>query len=869
MQMLRNSLKLMSAGLIAFALFGCDVNDNNGGTSLPSVTGPADSTLPGSTSKLLTSLNFGTNILDTLTAGGVDWYRIRVQKDSVYRVSGIGAFNAATSTNTDTKITILSSSSVSELASNDDIGTSSDPSVAFKAPDTGYVRIKIEGGKATSAGVYQLRVVQLDRWEPDDSLKAAIPLTTDSVFTRHTLPGGDVDWSVMRTIPGQSYEVFCTSSSPYMYFYDSKGNTLSKASISGYTGMAYSVVAIDTLTWVKINAYSSTSSTVSYGLAAIKGAVDAYEPDDAFAKATLLPTDSTVQKHLMNSIDEDAFKLNVQAGKVYKISILSSISLDGNVYEDDTTYNSSLSSWYVSSSSYTPSVFTIEPTYTGVFYFSLDPYSTSSSPGSYTIAATTVKGDSLEPDNGISKAVAVTVGASAIQRTLTTSDVDWFKFTADSGKFYTVSYPTNFLSSVATSFLTADSAYVPSSLTSLSSYTGGTFACIKSGTYYFRVSSSYSGTYSVSLASTTVVPSWYFGPDAYEPDNKLSTASILKADSSVAKHNIVYGDEDWTKIAVDSGKTYVFNVKNTGSYTCYFYLYSADSAVITSSTTAYYGETMSSTYTARRSTDVYVRLTSSSSSATSYQLSVQPVPTDTFESDNGLSTAKTLPADGTVQSRILFGTEDWIKVHLDSAKSYQIRMENRGTSASFYNEIYSPDSAMILSYTSVSTGGTNIRTYKPSKATDIYVRVYNSYLSTYVTPYTILVRPEPTDTFETDNGLSSAKPIVANETAQYHLMSGTDQDWVSIQIDSGFTYTVSAKSISGDYLSLYVYTADSAAVGSTTYSTAPSVTAIGRRKTTYFAKVTSYYTSVTTPFGYEINVKAVAPVALVVPSLNP
>jgi len=858
MHMLRTTLKLMSAGLIAVALFGCDVNDNNGSGSSPSIIGPADSTLPGSTAKLITIT--GTSYNDTIAAGGIDWYRVKVEKDSVYRVSCVGGYISATSSYTDTKITILSSSSTAELGSNDDVGTSSDPSVTFKAPDSGYVRVKIEGGKATSAGTYQLRVLQLDRWEPDDSLKAAVALGTDSVYVRHTIAGGDVDWSVIKTTKGLSYEVYCTSSSPYMYLYDSKGYSLSGTSLS-VSGMAYTFVATDTLAYVKIAPYSSTSTSLSYGIAAYKAPADSYEPDDVFSKATLLPTDSTVQTHMTTGGDDDLFKLNVQLGKIYKVSVKAPYTMYAYGYGVDTFYTSNTQSWSLYTSTSAPSVFTIEPTETGVYYFDLSPYSSSSGRGTYTIAATETVGDSYESDDGLTKAVALTSGGATLNRYLSKNDTDWFKFTADSGKYYTVAYPTNSLSYIYTYFYTADSAMVPSAQTSLSSYTGGSFVCAKSGTYYVKVMSSYTGLYSASLTSTTTLPSWYSAPDAFEPDNKLSTASVLKADSSVAKHSMVYGDEDWTKVSVDSGKTYVFSVKNTGSYNCYFYLYSADSAVISSSTTAYYGETMSSVYTARRATDLYVRITSGSST-TNYQLSVQPAPTDTFESDNGLSTAKTLALDGVAQNRILYGSEDWIKIHLDSAGSYQIRTENLGTSTYLYNEIYSADSVVLSSYVSVGTSSSNLRTYKATKASDIYVRVYNSYLNTYVTRYTILARPEPTDTFESDNGLSTAKAINTDGVAQYHLMTSTDQDWVAFQIDSGYTYTITAKSLTSDYMSLYLYTADSAALGSYTYSSAPYVTVLGRRKTTYYAKVISYYTSITTPFGYEITVKAVAPVAV-------
>lgn len=474
-------------------------------------------------------------------------------------------------------------------------------------------------------------------------------------------------------------------------------------------------------------------------------------------------------------------------------------------------------------------------------------------------------GDAYEPDNGLTSAVGVTSGGPTISRYLSAGDADWFKFTADSGKFYTVSYPTMQPSSVGITFLTADSAVVPSAQLSLSSYSGGTFACIKSGTYYFKLASSYTGSsytgfYSVSLTSTTTVPSWYSAPDVYEPDNNLTTASTLKADSSVAKHNLTYGDEDWTKVAVDSGKTYVFSLKNTGSYSCSFYLYSSDSALI-SSNSASYSSTTTTTYTARRATSVYLRVWNSSSS-TKYELVAYPAPTDSFESDNTLGTAKTLATDGVAQKRVLFGSEDWVKIHLDSAVSYQIRTENQGTNASLYSSIFSPDSVIIGSETTTSAGYSAIRTYKPSKATDIYVRLYTLYMNTYVTPYTILVRPEPKDTFESDDGISTAKAITTDGVAQYHLMSTTDQDWVAFPIDSGYTYTVTVKSTTSDYMYLNLYTADSAAIGSYNYGATMSLTVVGRRKTTYYAKVTSYY-SVTTPFGYEINVKAVAPVALV------
>lgn len=474
-----------------------------------------------------------------------------------------------------------------------------------------------------------------------------------------------------------------------------------------------------------------------------------------------------------------------------------------------------------------------------------------------------IPGGALDSNDGVSRAAPLTVGSKWSDIQAEDGGVDWFRFQADSGKVYTLSYPSWLYGSVWTS----DSQQVsremvgdlilPIDIWNTSpSYSGQILVCRKSGIYDLRLESRSSDAYWVELQVGTALPSWYVAPDKFEPDNGLSSASVFAPDTVAAIHTLSSGDIDWTRIDLEPGRTYFVEVKNNGTGECRFSLFNADSEEIIPAISVQPRFASRYEYKVSEKASIYLRVFGDSK----YALRVWPAPLDSFESDDGISTAKTLPVDGVAQTRTLQGTDDWIKVRLGSVAPYFFRLDNPGSGGTIYMEIYGADSVKAPGGGVDSATWSNYltRSFAPQVAGDYYVRLFTAASDrSDCLPYSLSVVVQPKDIYEVNNTLSQATPIAVDGTLQTHMLTSGDPDFIRFDVDSGVRYsmTLATKEIGKDIKVTILSPESTIVCNSQTTATSTTISNTPNHRTTWYIKVESASLQ-TTPFNYEASVKA-------------
>jgi len=477
------------------------------------------------------------------------------------------------------------------------------------------------------------------------------------------------------------------------------------------------------------------------------------------------------------------------------------------------------------------------------------PYRSGMVCGQPTVQVAVLERTDIVPE-AMSSATDLVVGNPDIGKTASSITENWFRFHADSGKTYSINHTANSTNTLVTSFWNVDSAKLTESVARPSA-SRSEFVCQKSGTYFYKVTSSSILKYSTALMSTDRLPTWYSGLDEYEPDSTMRTASTISVDAAPVNHTLTRNDVDWIRFHTATGKAY--GIQLLSSQNCSLAVYSADSIQ----------QTVGDSYLGARvfipasGADFYLRVSTNSDSA-SYGVQVTTLSDDEYERDETRETAKELYTTGTTQDRTLSGTHDVIKFRVQAGKKYWARIVN--------NTTHCIEARTLLDALSSSASGSGCLwgvQYLPATAiadTFAYLQIHDKDPSES-TPYSISVVPEFVDSFESDNSLSTAKSILTDGIFQHRSIAVGDQDWISFEVDSGATYRIEATAAwDSEPINMDLFSADSAQLGDQVSSPAPTMMITGRRRTTYFIRITTPVPTSSSPnlptsFNYSINVR--------------
>ena len=845
---------ILAVCALATGLFwGCDSSSS---------TGPG-----GGTAAPLDSIALSKEVRDTMNGAPVS-YRLAVQKDSSYAVdlNLIMDFNFFQTPGYTPllRLSVLAADKDSTIVTMDGTSQNFNPEVRFTAHATGYLRVRVGGAGSEGVSPYRLRIEPMDRYEPDDIVSRAVAVAVDSTYTYRTMVDAlsDVDWIKFRTIPGSVYEMMLTDPRLQTEIVRFDKSTTLTSQKSG-DGLVLRFLALDTLTYASFR--NSSTSTIfdsdplktnfAYGVALVEKSGDAFEPDNTLKIASPLTATGGVQLRTASLKDDDYVRLAVGAGRTYKILFQPDVALLVDVLSADSLL---LNQWEIPASSSNVTKI-LEARTADAPVLRIRPKS--SMPGYYRLTLSEIASDPYEPDLQLSKAAALLEGSLG-GRYLSAGDVDWFSLAADSGKTYTISHPTSELGSVAATLWASDSTPVSGQNFRRLADASFVFVCRKSGKYFYAAtvadSSNEVRAYTIALAISTDIPAWFVVADAFEPDDNLATASKLMADSSLVSHSMLVGDVDWSRIAVDSGRTYFVEISNTGLNPLAFALFTADSVRLDTVSTVPAAKTAKRLYTARKAGALLVRV-GATDSASKYTVRIWAAPVDSSEPDNDISQARAMVVGAKALVRNLDGNPDWFQVRLDSTQRYLFdlaRQDNGGCGVQM--ALYGPDSNTVLASLSSPAAAFELAYAAPTSG-DYHLKAWASGCPDRAIPYTLLAKLDPEDVYEADNTLAGAKTIPTDSTVQTRTVSTGNDDLIRIDIDSGTTYVIEAGTgTSGERIFVGLLAADSSLTNSDNSVNSLRITTSSSRRTTYYLRIRSA-SNQPVPFPYTVSVKATAP----------
>ncbi|WP_322495786.1 M4 family metallopeptidase [Chloroflexus sp.] len=422
--------------------------------------------------------------------------------------------------------------------------------------------------------------------------------------------------------------------------------------------------------------------------------------------------------------------------------------------------------------------------------------------------------DSYEPDNGSATAKPITVNGSAQSHNFhVAGDQDWVTFNAVGGNTYIIQ--TSGLQSNADTVLALFGNNGTLLLAQNDDY-GGTFAsriswlATASGPLHVRVTHfANRGGVNTGYNLTVTSDSLSTTPDAYEPDNTLSTAKPITIGGAAQRHNFhVAGDQDWVRFSATTGSTYVVETLNLGAASdTVLELYDGSGNRLA------YNDDYGGTYASRiqwytpSAANLFVKVRHYSSAAygaaTVYDLRVTLIPSpvgDSYEPDNSLGAAKPITVNGAAQTHTfhIAGDQDWVYFDtVASSASYVIETFNLAAGNDTVLELYNSSGA-LLAYNDDYSGLASRIGFTASSAQRFFVKVrhYSSSAGHSGLRYDIRVTgvsattPDP---FEPDNTAATARAITpgtldAPNVTRHNFHVAGDQDWVRITTTAGNFY---------------------------------------------------------------------------------
>lgn len=507
------------------------------------------------------------------------------------------------------------------------------------------------------------------------------------------------------------------------------------------------------------------------------------EPDNKPNQARWLIPDHSIHETVLAPNDTDWFKIPVQKGRIYRMLHVSKEGAMPALLDRDskaiplTGYQDTLAIW--------------RSNFDGVVYASI-ANGTYSKFGKCRISVWTdsVEYDAYEPDDIRANATLLSVGGASQHHFLQPWDQDWFKFSVDSGKRYSISMNnspngahTVFWGSKF--FIFSDS----SNSTPIDSL-GKTFdfRAVHSGTYFVEYSLPdwyYTGSYDISVRLDSI-------QDRFEADDLRFQAAWITTDSTPQRHILSLGDHDWIKFRVDSGMSYEVRTTYDSTNLIRFVIFSDSSRTSGDTASGYYGRSIKTYHDGVVYVDIYDEL-ASITGPYKVAVSIDTADVDAYEPDDNSSQASWITTDSVAQRhKIQYGEVDWFRFSVDSGSVYRVRAGDfRPGAYAIYNGNF------CMHYDSLETGcrlpdyvngvfqarktGTIFLEYRCGGDRDVPDN-----------QYTIAVWRDTTslDKYEPDDDSRQARWIGTDSVLQTHFMWPNEQDCIKFKADSGVVYRI-------------------------------------------------------------------------------
>jgi len=211
------------------------------------------------------------------------------------------------------------------------------------ASGTYYVKVS-HTNEVSGTGFYDISVVNIDLYEPDNTPATSSSIPTDGTVQNHNIaPAGDIDFISFSAVSGTPYIIetsnLSVSCDTYIYVYGTDGTTLIDSDDDSGGDLASRISFTPSVSgtyYIVVRHYSDISGTGSYDI--YVASIDFYEPDNTPATASPITTDGSVQSHTIAPTgDVDFISFTAVSGTPYVIETSNlSYNCDTDIYLYDT-----------------------------------------------------------------------------------------------------------------------------------------------------------------------------------------------------------------------------------------------------------------------------------------------------------------------------------------------------------------------------------------------------------------------------------------------------------------------------------------------------------------------------------------------------
>lgn len=428
--------------------------------------------------------------------------------------------------------------------------------------------------------------------------------------------------------------------------------------------------------------------------------------------------------------------------------------------------------------------------------------------------------DAFEEDDTVAQARAITLGAPQSHTIHVLGDVDWVKFDVVAGGRYQIDTLPG-----ALGFDTEIYLYASDGVTVLGSDDdsgiGDTFAALyfepsTTETVYLQISAKdnlTTGAYRLSVTGGSL------GPDAYEADDELASASTIVIDGAAQKRTLhAATDNDWVRVELVADTAYTFQT-HPGDSDLDTYLHLFDSVGVELLTDDDSGADYYSmiNYTPSISGTYYLKVRPySSSEIGEYLLTASTTPPiiqgDAFEPDNDAASAKPITTDGVHQAHTLHVADDldYVSFQAQDGVTYQIQTHEVSVGIDTEMYLYDADGVTELGYDDDGAGiaYTSYIEYTANETGTLYVLVH-PYDLDETGAYSLTVLALTPDKYEVDDMSTDAKQIAPGIAQTRTLHRDFDEDWARLDVIAGLKYTIDTRPGTASMdTALYLYDAD-------------------------------------------------------------
>lgn len=688
-----------------------------------------------------------------------------------------------------------------------------------------------------------------DSYENDNTYSVAKHLSLNSIQYR-SLTVGDTDWAYFNVSSSGEYTIETTGSGDtQLYLYNSSMTQLKFDDDSGDSlngKITYTLSAGKY--YIKVVAYNSAAID-SYGLRVTGGSssasisADSYENDNSRFKAKTISVGSTQNRSLHSSTDEDWIKFTVAEDGFYSVvtsggdTILQLYSFENQAfgYNDDRG-NGDLGSFGVCQLYANTTYYARVTAYNGKTF-------------NYNISVTKgVVADTFESNSDNSRtstSTTLSVGSTQIHTIHSSSDVDWMKvnITEEGLYFFSLGTSERDAGQMLLYLYDSDGDRLTNSNCQKESGENPFIAGrLSAGTYYLKAaaanSGSVAGEYSVNVSKVSSLGST--DPDQYEDDGHhlegiANAATITVGTPQTHSLNVFQyydsidgewkysGDVDYIKFTPTQTGIYKIAVTGTNAPST-MTIYAADEVGFPTTPTAgnskinpfvenymHAGQTyfikMESDYT-NLNIDTYTISVTMTSAYNGEQ--------DTYESDNTVSSAKTITVGSTQAHSIHNASDvDWVKFTPASSGYYTFYTGARNGNAGDADMLLGlyDASGKLLIYDDDSFAAYSAMLSYNMTAGQTYYLVAMAARNNAVVPYYTLsvasgIIEDTADIYidertRTDDTMEWARTISVGESQAHTIHDEGDIDWVGFTVDTTGNYIIQTEGTGDTIISVY------------------------------------------------------------------